>query len=275
MGRTEEVERRGHRGRTRRKLAPHGDEAQPREHRQQQRSGKQHQPGSLKPGPAVECKMQTETAVQPARREQAQLPALLARGPEIGDHTRIGRIQSIEVVGQPRRRDVTDQQDRHREAERNADQFERRQAQSPPLVHGHQRHHEMNGECAVEHRGAGQAVPDLDGDAHSGFGGFERHQPERVIDQMRGDVKEQDQAGRHPQVPADRAGEPLREQWDAPCFIRPGVRRDASQADGPSACGCYPINIKILPLFRPPRRKLTGITGNMGNRPVSRYAPAE
>ena len=170
--------------------------------------------------------MQPETAVQPSRRHQAQLPALRARRPKIGNHPRVIRRQPEHLIGEARRRGVADQQDRHREAEHDAQQFQRRQAEGAPLIDREQRHHEMSGERAVEQNGARQAVPDLDRDLHSRFGGIERDQAERVIEEMRSDVSKQNEAGGHPQVPAQRTGEPLREQSLAPGYGAP--RRHAN-----------------------------------------------
>jgi len=84
---------------------------------------------------------------------------------------------------------VADQKDRHRETERDADDLQRRQAEGPPFVDRKQRHQEMHGSGAIKQDGAGHAVPDLDGERHAGFGGIERDEPQRMIDQMRGDVE--------------------------------------------------------------------------------------
>ena len=70
----------------------------------------------------------------------------------------------------------------------------------------------MNGECAIEQNGSRQAVPNLDRDLHAGFRRAKRDQTQRVIDQMRRDIGKKNEAGGHPQIPAYRAGEPLREQ---------------------------------------------------------------
>ena len=190
--------------------------------------GKKHKSKLPIPPAPAEGEMQAETAVQPSRRHQAELPALRTRRPKIGNHARVVRRQPEQFIGEARRRGVADQQDRHREAEHDAEQFQRRQAEGAPLIDREQRHHEMSGERAVEQNGARQAVPDLDRDLHSGFGRIERDQAERVIEEMRSDVGEKNEAGSHPQVPAHRTGEPFREQLLAPGYDAPASSRGYS-----------------------------------------------
>ncbi len=74
------------------KLAAHGNEAEGREHRQQQRNRKQHKPRAPVPRPPIEGKMQAEAAVDPARRQQAELHSLRIRRPEIGDDIGVIRL---------------------------------------------------------------------------------------------------------------------------------------------------------------------------------------
>ena len=241
----QKVQRRRDRGGAHRKLASHRDKSERREDRQQQRDGKQDRPEQPEPRPPTERKMQPEAAVKPARRHQRQLPALLSRRPEIGDHARVVRREPVEIISKPRRRDVADQQNWHRKAERYADELERRQPKGSPFVDRNQRHHEMNGNSAVQQDGAGKAVPDLHGDAHSGFGGLQRNEAERVIDQMCGDVKEKDQAGAHPQMPAYGTGEPFREQWSPHPGYAGGRRAAAART-----------NSKFQRPFRAPRLKV-------------------
>ncbi len=222
--RTQILQRRGRRGWTCGKLLAHGDEAQRRQHRQQQGCGKQRKSRLPVPPAPAEREMQPEAAMQPARRHQPQLPALRSRGPKIGDHTRVVRRQPKHFVGEARRCGVADQQDRHREAEHDAEEFQRRQAKGAPLVDREQRHHEVDDEGAIKQDGAGPAVPHLDGDRHAGFGRVERNESERVVDQMRPDVTEKNEAGCHPQVPPQQAGEPLREQLPAPAAVQSSSR---------------------------------------------------
>jgi hypothetical protein len=91
----------------------------------------------------------------------------------------------------------------------------------------------MNGECAVEQNGARAAVPNLDSDLHAGFGRAQRDEAERMIDEMRPDIAEKDDAGGHPQVPAYQ-GEPIREQILAPSYdargkLTPDVSRPETE----------------------------------------------
>src|SRR5258705_12308024 len=69
---------------------------------------------------------------------------------------------------------------------------------------------------AVEQYRAGQAVPDIDRELEAFFGGIERNNAERVVDEMRRNISEENEAGGHPQVPAERAEGQLREQFLAP-----------------------------------------------------------
>jgi len=69
---------------------------------------------------------------------------------------------------------------------------------------------------AVKQNRAEAAVPDLDGKLHSGLGGVQRNKPQRVIEQMRADVDEQNEAGCHAEIPAQQIGGSVREQRRTP-----------------------------------------------------------
>ena len=75
----------------------------------------------------------------------------------------------------------------------------------------------MSGERAIEQNGARQAVPNLDRILHARLGRTERDEAERVVEKMRADIGEENEAGGHPQGPAQRT-EPLREQSLAPGY---------------------------------------------------------
>src|SRR5208337_2883054 len=81
----------------------------------------------------------------------------------------------------------------------------------------------MHGGGTVEQRRAGQAVPDVLRKSESFLGGIERDEAERVIDEMRRNICEEDEAGAHPQVTTQPAHGKAREQFRAPRH---------SQADG-------------------------------------------
>src|SRR5882724_4220206 len=117
---------------------------------------------------------------------------------------------------------MTDQQDRHCEAEYDAEQLERWQPKCASLIDREQRHQEMSGERAIEQNGARQAVPNLDRILHARLGRTERDEAERVVEKMRADVTKKNQAGGHPQGPTPRT-EPLREQSLAPGYGAPCV----------------------------------------------------
>jgi len=164
--------------------------------------------------------------VQPSRRQQAQLQTLLVGGPQIGNHPRVIGGQAEHLVGKPRVRRVPNQNYRQREAERDAQEFERRQAEGAPLIDGPQREYEMRRRGAVQQQRARHAVPDLDRDLHASFGGVEGDQAERVIGEVCPNIGEKDEAGRHAQVAADRARDEVGEPHPLPNPARlPRVRQ--------------------------------------------------
>ncbi len=212
IGRAQILQGRRDRGRIAGELASHGDEAQRRERRQQQRGAEQHVTQLPVERPPVEREMQAEAAVQPPRRQQAQLLSLRARRPQIGDHAGIVGRQSEQVVGEPRVGGVTDQQDRQREAERDAQQLGRRQAEGAPLVNRPQREQEMDRERAIEQQRAERAGPELDRELQTFLRGIERDEAERVVEEMQRDIDEENEAGGQPQVPAQSGEGQLRWQ---------------------------------------------------------------
>jgi hypothetical protein len=103
---------RGGPGRGALELPRHGDEPQPRKHRDQQREGEQHIAQLAIERPAVEQEMQPEAAVHPARRHHPELHALRVGEPERGHHPRIIRRHPEQLPRQPGIGGVPDQQDR-------------------------------------------------------------------------------------------------------------------------------------------------------------------
>ena len=63
----------------------------------------------------------------------------------------------------------------------------------------------MDAEGTVKQHCAGQAVPDVFGVAETFFGGMERNEAERMIDEMCRNVREENEAGAHAQVPPQQA----------------------------------------------------------------------
>ena len=63
----------------------------------------------------------------------------------------------------------------------------------------------MDQEGAVKQRCAGQAVPDLFSVAETFLGGMKRNEAERMIDEMSRNVRKENEAGAHAQVPPQRA----------------------------------------------------------------------
>ena len=101
---------------------------------------------------------------------------------------------------------MADQDHRQREAERDAQQLGRRQAEGASVVDRPQRQQEMGCRRAVEQHRARQAGPHLDRDLEARFGDVERDEAERVVGEMRPDIGEKNETGCHAQVPARCAG---------------------------------------------------------------------
>jgi hypothetical protein len=78
----------------------------------------------------------------------------------------------------------------------------------------------MDCERAVEQQRAGQARPDLDRELETGLRRVERNEAERMVDEMRRDIGEKNEAGRQAQGPTDPAQ--LRDQSLAPQFDADG-----------------------------------------------------
>jgi hypothetical protein len=97
----------------------------------------------------------------------------------------------------------------------------------------------MDYERAVEQQRAGHARPDLDREFETSLRRIERDEAERMVDEMRRDIEEKNEAGRQAQGPTDPAQ--LRNQSLAPQF---------------DADGCCPLRA-ILPLKRPRSLKAT------------------
>ena len=58
----------------------------------------------------------------------------------------------------------------------------------------------MNPRRAVQQERAGNALPDVDGELQCGLGHINREKAERVVDEMKRDVREQNEAGRESDV---------------------------------------------------------------------------
>ncbi len=216
-------------------LAAHGDEAERGQHRQQDRDGEQDNPQLPVQPPAIERKMQTETAVYPSGRQQAELHALGIRCPEIGDDAGVVRRQSEHVVSEPRVGEVVDEDERQREAQHDAHQLCRRQPKCPSLVHRPQREEKM-GRCdAIEQDGARRASPDRHRKRKAPLGGAERNEAERMVDEMPRDVSEEHKARCHPQVSTNRAA-----AWSGDRFL--GYRPLEIDRSAQGHCPIHPLS---------------------------------
>ncbi len=199
-----------------RNFATHGDEADCREHRQQQRDREQHIPHAPIERLSTEGEVQTQAAVHPSRGQQAELHPLRIRNPQIGDDAGIVRRQAEHVVGEPRIGEMIDQNDRQREAERNTQKLGRRQTEGTPLIDRPQCQEKVEGRSAIKEQRARRAGPELAGEFEGFFRNGEGYETERMIDQVRGDIEEEHQAGGHSQLPANQAEREMREEPLAP-----------------------------------------------------------
>src|SRR6202048_4739409 len=95
---------------------------------------------------------------------------------------------------------MIDENERQRKTHRNAQELRRRQTKGAPFVDRPQREHKMDAGGTIEQYRARQAVPDLFRVAETLFSRVERNEAEGVIDEMRGDVSEENETGLHSQV---------------------------------------------------------------------------
>src|SRR6202048_3208322 len=100
--------------------------------------------------------------------------------------------------------EMIEENERQRETHRNAQELRRRQTKGAPFVDRPQREHKMDAGGTIEQYRTRQAVPDLFRVAEALFSGIERNEAEGVIDEMRGDISEENETGRHSQVAAQR-----------------------------------------------------------------------
>src|SRR5262245_8978 len=91
----------------------------------------------------------------------------------------------------------------------------------------------MDRECAGEQQRAGHARPDLDREFETGLRRVERDEAERMVDEMRRDVDEKNEAGRQAQGPTHPAQ--FRSQSLAPQFDADGCSPSAGDPTTQSA----------------------------------------
>ena len=191
---------------------------------------------------------------QPGTSSASWRPSLSGREEGVDDPRVDGR-QPVGVRCVARRDDVPDQQQRRAEPEQDAHEVERRHAQRAPLVDRQEREPDVRGRGAIQQQRAGQAVPHAHRDGEACLGRVERPQADRVVEEVRGDVGEQDQARAEAQVasreaeagrracrglwPPDRMGEPDRRRLavEAGVSRRSAVSRAGALGTVASAAG--------------------------------------
>src|SRR5260370_30318461 len=110
-------------------------------------------------------------------------------------------------MGESRIGEVIDEDDRQREAQSNAQELGRWEAECAPFIDSRQREQEMDRGGAVEQYRAGQAGPDRDRELEAFFGCTKRNKAERVVDEMSRNVSEGNEAGGQPQGSAAERAE--------------------------------------------------------------------
>ena len=187
-------------GQVGREFLAHGQEPQAAEDRQQQGRGEPHAMQAAIQRPLREREMDAEAPVQPAGRQQGQLTALAVAGPERPHDARVLRRLPVHLPRQPGADGMADQQRRNAEPQHDAHQVERRHPQRASAVDRVEGQREMDADRAVEQHGAGDAVPQRQRPGEPALGHRDRHQSQRVVDEVQGDVGEEHQSGGQAQV---------------------------------------------------------------------------
>ncbi len=152
----------------------------------------------------------------PPRRQQPELHPLRIGRPQVGDDAGIICWLGEQFICEARVGEVIDEDERQRKTHRNAQELRRRQTKGAPFVDRPQREHKMDAGSTIEQYRARQAVPDLFRVAETLFSRIERNEAKRVIDEMRGDVSEENETGRHSQVAAQHLWRQTRKHLLAP-----------------------------------------------------------
>ena len=90
-------------------FAPHGEETQRREYRQQKRGTEQQRAYSPVERAEPECEIQAKSTMQPARREQRELAALAVGRPERPHDASVVGAKAVKLECETRGRKVADQ----------------------------------------------------------------------------------------------------------------------------------------------------------------------
>ena len=155
----------------------HRQEAQPGQHRQQQRGAEQRKVDALIDAAAVEREVQAESAMEPPGHEQRELAPLAVGRPQRPYDARVLRRRVVELPRDARADHVADQQNGDAQSEQNAQELGRRHPQGPPAINGGESQHHVDARGAVQEQRARKAVPYREGDRKSALGGVTETRP--------------------------------------------------------------------------------------------------
>jgi hypothetical protein len=190
-------------------FAPHGKKAQCRQHGQQQRRGEREVQVGAVGGAVAQDEVDTQAAVKPCNGHQQELADAAVVTPEAADHARVVVLEAEPVVRQPGAREVRGQEDGHAQPEQDPAGLERWHAQGAAGKQGRECQYDVDGQRAIEQRSARQAAPGGKEPLAARFRRRQGHQACRVVQQVGGDIREEDDAGREAQ-PATGDDERLR-----------------------------------------------------------------
>ena len=200
----EQARRSSRLARERRGGAPGIDEAEQRQHGQQDRGREQQRPHARIPRPQAQPEVDADAPVRPGD-EQDDALAQAEIGPDVPEgerHARVGIDLAIQQIGQACAHDVAGEQHGDREPERELRRLPCGHPPGAPPVDRPERHRDVDEEGAVERDGAERAAPEREEPEPSRFHGVDRHEAERVVHQMGRDVGEQDTARPEPESAA-------------------------------------------------------------------------
>ena len=149
--------------------------------------------------------MQPDAAVDPGDGEDDDLAQARDRIelPEREHHERVGRLRPGHLVRQPGAHHVPHEEGRHEQAQRELARFPGGHAKRAPAVERPEGEKVVDAERAVEGDGAREAAPDENEPPLPRRHRLERDQPERVVEKMGREVREQHEARPEADLPDD------------------------------------------------------------------------
>ena len=167
---------------------------------------------------------QPDRRVDPHHRELRQQPRFIVR---LDDRTRRARRRARTHFRRHPRSDDMPMREAERRNRRRSARSPRPAAQRAPLVERDNASAMCTAAARVQQQRARNAAPGTHRDAQHRFSRIERDEPEGMIDQVRRDVAEQDEAGRETQPAAEEAAGGARVRRHLCSAIRRGMPRAA------------------------------------------------